>query len=81
MKSYLTRIDTETSGNRCDVTPLFLSHDNFSSLVSDLTSDYMRVEIDCVGCIDSLGFILGTAIAQKPGVGVLPIRKGGKEHL
>ena len=78
MKPYLKKIDTETRGNRYDVTPLFLNHDDFSSLVTDLVSGFAASEIDCVGCIDSLGFILGTAIAQKMNVGIVPIRKGGK---
>ena len=78
MKQYLKRIDTQTTGNRCDVTPLFSSFEDFNALVDDLVSAFTEEKIDCVGGIDSLGFILGTAIAQKLGVGIIPIRKGGK---
>ncbi len=78
MKPYLKKVDINTSGNRNDVTPLFLCHDDFNSLVVDLASDFEKSEVDCVGCIDALGFILGTAIAQKLRVGIAPIRKGGK---
>jgi len=78
MKSYLKKIDTNTKGNRCDVTPLFLNHKDLTSLVDDLTLDFKDPHINYVACIDSLGFILGTAIAQKLGVGIIPIRKGGK---
>ena len=77
-KTYLTRIDTDTTGNRCDVTPLFQSADDFAALVDDLCVEYVDESIDCVACIDALGFILGTAVARKLGVGVIPIRKGGK---
>jgi adenine phosphoribosyltransferase len=71
-------IDTRTSGNRYDVTPLFSNPKAFNNLVEDLLDQLGDVEIDLVGCIDALGFILGTAIAQKLNCGVLAIRKGGK---
>jgi len=78
MKNYLHRIDTNTIGNRCDVTPLFSHHADFNALVDDLISGIADTTVDLVACIDALGFILGTAIAQKLMVGILPIRKGGK---
>jgi len=36
------------------------------------------VGIDAVVAIDALGFILGTAIAERLGVGLVPVRKEGK---
>jgi len=78
MKAYLRRIDTDTPGNRNDVTPLFAHPEAFDALVDDLVSSIAGTPIDLVACIDALGFILGTAVARQLGVGVLPVRKGGK---
>lgn len=78
MKKYLRRIDTETQGNRYDVTPLFADAEDFSQLVIDLAKPFRKVQIDFVACIDALGFILGTAIARRLEIGVIPVRKGGK---
>ena len=78
MKEYLRWIDTDTTGNRNDVTPLFAHPEAFSALVDDLVVCVADTPVDLVACIDALGFILGTAIAQKLNVGVLAVRKGGK---
>ena len=78
MKNYLRWIDRNTNGSRYDVTPLFSHHADFNALVDDLAASVAGTTIDLVACIDALGFILGTAIAQKLGVGILPVRKGGK---
>ena len=78
MKNYLSLIDTNTSGNRYDVTPLFSNYDGFNALVNDLVEQIPEGVVDMVACIDALGFVLGTAIARKLNVGILTIRKGGK---
>jgi adenine phosphoribosyltransferase len=78
MKPYLRKVDTATAGNRYDVTPLFADAESFAQLVEDLATPFQNEQIDCVACIDALGFILGTAIACRLEVGVIPIRKGGK---
>ncbi len=78
MKPYLAKIDTNTTGNRNDVTPLFADRDSFRQLVDDLARPFLSVGIDAVVAIDALGFILGTAIAERLGVGLVPARKGGK---
>ena len=78
MKSYLKRIDTNTIGNRYDVTPLFSHQADFNALVDDLVACVGDTSVDLVAGIDALGFILGTAIALRLKVGILPIRKGGK---
>lgn len=75
---YLARIDTETSGSRYDVTPLFADYDAFSAVVNDLAAPFADAEIDLVAGIDALGFILGTAVALRLQKGFLAIRKGGK---
>ncbi|MFC2083121.1 phosphoribosyltransferase family protein [Candidatus Bipolaricaulota bacterium] len=78
MKSYLRWIDTNTTGNRNDVTPLFAHPEALNELVDDLVASIGDTPVDLVAGIDALGFILGTAIAQKLGVGILAVRKGGK---
>jgi len=78
MKPYLCKIDTETPGNRNDVTPLFADAECFGQLVDDLAGPFQNTQLDYVACVDSLGFILGTAIANRLDLGVIAIRKGGK---
>lgn len=78
MRDYLRLIDTQTSGPRCDVTPVFADPTAFAQLVADLVFPFRTTPIDYVAGIDALGFILGTAIALHLRKGFLPIRKGGK---
>lgn len=78
MKPYLQHIDTVTTGNRYDVTPVFADAQCFSQLVEDLATPFQDANVEYVACIDALGFILGTAIARRLQVGLIPIRKGGK---
>jgi len=78
VKPYLRKIDTDTDGNRNDVTPLFADRDGFKQLVVDLAQPFEHVGIDAVVAIDALGFILGTAIAEHLDIGLVPARKGGK---
>jgi adenine phosphoribosyltransferase len=78
MVDYLHLIDTDTIGQRDDVTPLFADAEAFSALVADLALPFKDKEIDIIAGIDALGFILGAALAQCLKVGFIPIRKGGK---
>ncbi|HEX6543852.1 MAG TPA: phosphoribosyltransferase family protein [Ktedonobacterales bacterium] len=77
-RPYLALIDHTTSGNRCDVTPLFADSGAFSSLIDDLAALVEPLAFDLVAGIDALGFILGAALALRTHVGFVPIRKGGK---
>jgi adenine phosphoribosyltransferase len=78
MRPYLSKIDTSTAGNRNDVTPLFADREAFSQLVGDLARPFRDTGVEVVVAIDALGFILGTAVAESLGVGLIPARKGGK---
>ncbi|MBI3659383.1 adenine phosphoribosyltransferase [Candidatus Acetothermia bacterium] len=78
MKDYLQLIDTQTSGPRCDVTPLFADPAAFAQLITDLAQPFTSTSIDYVAGIDALGFVLGTAMAMRLNKGFIPIRKGGK---
>lgn len=77
-KPYLNRIDFDTPGPRCDVTPLFADYAAFSALLDDIEGAFAGVNFDCVAGIDALGFILGAALALRARKGFIPIRKGGK---
>ena len=77
-RRYLALIDRDTSGNRCDVTPLFGDYAAFSALVNDLAALVEPLAFDIVVGIDALGFILGAALALRMQRGFVPIRKGGK---
>lgn len=78
MSQYLHFIDTDTSGPRYDVTPLFANHAAFDALLRDFERLVANVQCDVVAGIDALGFILGTALALRLQKGFVPVRKGGK---
>ena len=78
MKSYLNLIDTDTPGQRCDVTPLFANSEALMALTTDLTQPCEELDFKYVAGIDALGFILGMAAAMHLNKGFISIRKGGK---
>jgi hypothetical protein len=75
---YLSLIDRDTRGNRCDVTPVFEDPLGFGALVEDLVGRLAGLEFKVVAAIDALGFVLGTAVALRMGKGLVVVRKGGK---
>jgi adenine phosphoribosyltransferase len=78
VKKYLELIDTNTPGNRNDVTPLFADAEAFAQLIADLAEPFSALPFDFVAGIDALGFILASALAFKLHKGFIPLRKGGK---
>ena len=61
-----------------DITPILSDH-ALSQRVIELLLERMKDEkIDAVAGIESRGFLFGVALAQKLGVGFIPIRKKGK---
>ena len=78
MKEYLELINTQTSGNRNDITPVFRDFGAFQALTTDICELVRDYDFDLVAGIDALGFILGTAISLKTEKGFLSIRKGNK---
>ena len=80
-KWYLRIMAPNTKGDRfawLDPTSIYINSDAFHDLVNDLLKDLAGVEVDVVGGIDAMGFVLGAALATRLGVGFLPIRKAGK---
>lgn len=61
-----------------DVTSLISHGQGFRATISNLTEPYLDKGIEAVVGIEARGFILGGAIADKLGVGFVPVRKKGK---
>ena len=61
-----------------DITTLLRDRDGFATTVDLLATPYQQQGIDAVVGIESRGFILGAAVAQRIGAGFVPIRKPGK---
>jgi len=61
-----------------DITTLLKDAEALHSAVDLLTKRYIHSKIDKVVCIESRGFILGSALAVSLGAGFVPIRKKGK---
>ena len=61
-----------------DITTLLRDPQGFKMTVDMLSTPYLDQGIDAVVGIESRGFILGAAVAQRIGAGFVPIRKPGK---
>jgi adenine phosphoribosyltransferase len=61
-----------------DITTLLRDPDGFRMTIDMLSTPYIDQGIDVVIGIESRGFILGGAVAQRIGAGFIPIRKPGK---
>jgi adenine phosphoribosyltransferase len=61
-----------------DITTLLRDKEGFHEAIEALTSPYVGQGIDLVVGIESRGFILGAAVADRLGAGFVPVRKVGK---
>jgi adenine phosphoribosyltransferase len=61
-----------------DITTLLRDPQGFAQTIDQLAAPYAGAGIDIVVGIESRGFILGAAVAQRIGAGFVPIRKPGK---
>jgi adenine phosphoribosyltransferase len=61
-----------------DITPLLLNPDAFRAAIEKFYSKYKDSRINKVLSIESRGFIFGSALAYRLGVGFIPIRKPKK---
>jgi adenine phosphoribosyltransferase len=61
-----------------DITTLLRDPQGFTMTIDMLSMPYLDQGIDAVIGIESRGFILGGAVAQRLGAGFVPIRKPGK---
>ncbi len=78
---YLSIMSPNTKGEKfawLDPTSIYINGAAFHDLLDDLQADLAGVACDVVGGLDAMGFVLGSALAVRLGVGFLPIRKAGK---
>lgn len=61
-----------------DITTLIKDPQGFKKVLDLFCERYKRMAIDKVAGIESRGFIFGSALADRLGVGFVPIRKKGK---
>ena len=61
-----------------DITTLLRNAEGFAMTIDMLASPYVGKAIDVVVGIESRGFILGAAVAERIKAGFIPIRKPGK---
>ncbi len=61
-----------------DVTTLFGDAQGFKACIAQLCAPFYTQPIDAIAGIEARGFIMGGAMADKLGVGFIPIRKKGK---
>lgn len=61
-----------------DITTLLNDAESFKQTIDLLVERYKNMAIDKVAGIESRGFIIGSVLAYKLGVGFVPIRKKGK---
>ena len=61
-----------------DITPLLGDANAFQRVLDAFCVRYTAAPLDAVAGIEARGFIFGTALASRLGVGFIPIRKRGK---
>ena len=61
-----------------DITPVLADASLFQQATAVLCERHLQQKPTAVAAIDARGFIFGAAVAQKLGVGFIPIRKKGK---
>lgn len=61
-----------------DISPILSDAELFHYTIDKLYEAVKTLKIDYVAAIESRGFLLGTPLALRMGVGFIPIRKAGK---
>lgn len=61
-----------------DVTTLFGHAEGFKLAVAQMVEAFKDMEIDAIAGLEARGFIIGGAVAERLGVGFIPVRKAGK---
>lgn len=61
-----------------DITTLLNNKEAFQLLMNHLEDRYKSYNLDYIAGIDSRGFIFGAVLADRLGVGFVPVRKKGK---
>ncbi|MGV0396229.1 adenine phosphoribosyltransferase [Corynebacterium uberis] len=61
-----------------DMTPVLAQPDAFAAIIDALADAAASLNADLIGGLDARGFLLGSAVAYKMGLGIVAIRKKGK---
>lgn len=61
-----------------DLTPVLANKDGLCMVIDALATAAERYDADLIGGLDARGFLLGSAVAYKLGLGIVAIRKKGK---
>ncbi|MDO4609462.1 adenine phosphoribosyltransferase [Corynebacterium sp.] len=61
-----------------DLTPALADAEGFRLIIDDLTERCRAMGAEVIAGLDARGFLLGSAVAYKLGVGLLAVRKKGK---
>ena len=61
-----------------DITPLLKDSHAFRDAIDTMAAHYEPKNVDVIVGIDARGFIFGSALAYRLGVGFVPVRKSGK---
>ena len=61
-----------------DITTLLSNPEAFNTLMDHLTNRYLGYELDYIAGIDARGFRFGAILADRLGIGFVPVRKKGK---
>ncbi len=61
-----------------DITPVLGDHAAFTQVIDELVEHLKGRKIDKVAGMEARGFIFGAVLAQRLGVGFIPVRKKGK---
>ena len=61
-----------------DFNPLLFDHETFKEIVNKFARNAKKVNAHYIVCPEARGFLLGTSVAYKLGLGILPVRKRGK---
>lgn len=61
-----------------DITTLLGDPEALNTLMDHLTDRYLDYDLDFIAGIDARGFIFGSILADRLGIGFVPVRKKGK---
>lgn len=61
-----------------DFNTLLFDHEVFKEIINKFSRNVKKSGADYIVCPEARGFLIGTAVAYKLGLGILPVRKRGK---